>query len=153
MTRTLQDLETPCAVLDETRMQRNIDRLRARLDDLGVRLRPHLKTTKSVAAARRVMPTPQGPAMVSTVKEIEQFFAAGVTDITYGVGIEPAKLERIVEFRRRSADVAVILDSLEQARLVAAVARRSGDVIPAFIELDVDDHRSGVKPHDADGLC
>ena len=56
---TLQDLETPCLVLDAERMERNVARLRTRLADLGVGLRPHLKTCKSVEVARHVMDSPR----------------------------------------------------------------------------------------------
>ena len=49
----LQTLPTPSLLLDEARMLRNIERLRSRIDGLGVQLRPHLKTAKSVEVARR----------------------------------------------------------------------------------------------------
>ena len=83
-------LETPCLLVDEPRMTRNIDRLARRLDRLGATLRPHLKTCKSVEIARRLMPSPQGPATVSTLKEAEEFAAAGVRDILYAVGLAPS---------------------------------------------------------------
>ena len=70
-------------------MVRNIARLRAHLDTLGVALRPHLKTAKSVDVARRVLTSGNGPATVSTPKEAEVFAAAGVRDILYAVGIAP----------------------------------------------------------------
>lgn len=149
---TLTQLETPCAVVDATKMQRNIDRLRKHLDGLGVAFRPHLKTAKSIDVARRLMTTSQGPATVSTVKEAEQFMVAGVTDMIYAVGIEPTKLQHIIGLRKQGAAIAVLLDSVAQAELVAKAARATGDIIPAFIEIDCDDHRSGVKPDDADQL-
>ena len=40
---TLADLETPCLLLDETQMMRNVARLRTHLDCLGGPLRAHLK--------------------------------------------------------------------------------------------------------------
>ena len=70
---TLDTLDTPCLVLDELRMTANIDRLKARMARLGVTLRPHLKTPKSIEVALRVMASPQGPATVSTLQEAEQF--------------------------------------------------------------------------------
>jgi len=73
---TLDALETPCLLLDETRMTRNIARLNALMAGHGVQLRPHLKTPKSIEVARRLMATPQGPAAVSTLQEAEQFAAA-----------------------------------------------------------------------------
>ena len=64
---TLDTLETPCLLLDETRMTRNIERLNALMAGHGVQLRPHLKTPKSIEVARRVMARPEGPAAVSTL--------------------------------------------------------------------------------------
>ena len=149
---TLQDLETPCLVLDAERMERNIARLRARLADLGVGLRPHLKTCKSVDVARRVMDSPQGPATVSTLKEAAHFAAAGVRDMIYAVGIAPAKLAQVLALRAEGVDLAVLLDTLEQAEAVAAASREAGHPIPALIEIDCDGHRSGVKPGDTERL-
>ena len=141
-------LETPCLVIDEARMTRNIDRLKVRLDRLGATLRPHLKTCKSVEIARRLMPSPQGPATVSTLKEAEEFAAAGVRDIMYAVGIAPAKLDRVLALRRRGVDLSIIIDSREQAAAVAASSRAAGDRVPTLIEIDCDDHRAGIRPGD-----
>src|ERR1700675_4432853 len=88
----LAALPTPSLVLDEARMARNIKRLRAHIDTLGVALRPHLKTAKSVEVARRLLTGGNGPATVSTLREAEVFAEAGVRDILYAVGISPDKL-------------------------------------------------------------
>ncbi|WP_082579837.1 DSD1 family PLP-dependent enzyme [Pelomonas sp. Root1444] len=133
-------------------MERNVARLKARLDGLGVTLRPHLKTCKSVDVARRVMTSPAGPATVSTLREAEQFAAAGVRDILYAVGVAPAKLPQVLALRARGADVAVVLDTVEQAQAVAQASRSAGTRIPALIEIDCDGHRSGVRPDDAQRL-
>lgn len=149
---SLQDVGTPCLLLDRDRMDRNVGRLRDRLDRLGVALRPHLKTVKSVDAARRVMTSPSGPATVSTLKEAEQFAGAGVTDMIYAVGISPDKIGRILALRAGGVDLAVTLDTVEQAQAVAEASRRAGDPIPALIEIDCDGHRSGVLPGDGETL-
>jgi D-serine deaminase-like pyridoxal phosphate-dependent protein len=143
---TLGELATPCLVLDAERMERNIARLRDRMNRLGVRLRPHLKTCKSVDVARRAMASPSGPATVSTLLEAEQFAAAGVRDIIYAVGIAPAKLAQVLALRERGVDLAVVLDTVEQAQAVAQASHRAGTRIPALIEIDCDGHRSGVTP-------
>lgn len=146
--QTLKDVGTPCLILDQDRMDRNVARLRGRLDRLGVQLRPHLKTAKSVDAARRVMTSPAGPATVSTLKEAEQFALAGVTDLTYAVGISPDKIDRVLALRASGVDLSVTLDTVEQAHAVAEASRQAGDIIPALIEIDCDGHRSGVLPGD-----
>jgi len=140
---------TPCLLLDEQRMNRNIARLRSRLQTLRVSFRPHLKTAKSIDIARRLVLTPTGPATVSTLKEAEEFSAAGITDLLYAVGITPDKLARVVELRNRGVDLCVILDSMEQAQAVVAKCRESGTTIPVLIEIDCDGHRAGVRPGDS----
>lgn len=147
-TDALSSLSTPSLILDEGRMLRNVDRLRQHLDPLGVTIRPHLKTVKSVEAARHVLTGGNGPATVSTLKEAEVFAAEGVKDILYAVGIAPRKLPRVLALRATGCDLTVVLDSPEQATAVANASREAGDAIPVLIEIDSDGHRSGLRPDD-----
>jgi D-serine deaminase-like pyridoxal phosphate-dependent protein len=144
----LSSLPTPSLILDESRMLRNVARLRQHLGGLDVAIRPHLKTVKSVEAARRVLSDGNGPATVSTLKEAEVFAAAGVRDILYAVGIAPQKLSRVLALRAAGCDLTVVLDSPEQAEAVAQASREAGDAIPVLIEIDSDGHRSGLRPDD-----
>ena len=140
----LADLDTPRLILDATRMEANVARLKRHLSGLGVGLRPHVKTCKSIDVARRLMASASGPITVSTLKEAEQFLAHGVTDILYAVGIAPGKLNHVQSLRDQGADLCVVVDSVEAAHAVAM--RHAG--IPALIEIDCDGHRAGVKPGD-----
>jgi D-serine deaminase-like pyridoxal phosphate-dependent protein len=149
---TLRDLETPCLVVDRQRMRRNVARLADHLAPLGVPHRPHLKTVKSIEAARLVMSSPSGPACVSTMQEAEQFGAAGVTDLLYAVGISPQKLIRVGALRARGVDLKIVVDNVEAAEAVAAFSRGSGDRIPTLIEIDCDGHRAGVHSSDAEQI-
>ena len=144
----LDALPTPALILDEARMLRNVARLRGRLGPLGVALRPHLKTVKSVKAARLLLTGGSGPATVSTLKEAEVFSAAGVRDILYAVGIAPQKLSRVLALRAAGCDLSVVLDSPKQAIAVAEASRQAGDAVPVLIEIDCDGHRSGLRPDD-----
>lgn len=134
-------LQTPALLLDETRMMRNIARLQKHAQDLGVKLRPHLKTCKSIEIAQRVLG--DSPlATVSTLREAEVFAGAGITDIVYAVGISPDKLDRVAALRQTGCDLTVLLDSCEQAEAVAKAG------IPALIEIDSDGHRGGLSSDD-----
>src|ERR1700761_9161293 len=115
---SLETLDTPTLLLDETKLDRNIARLRARLARLGPQLRPHLKTAKCLDVARRVMDGPAGPITVSTLKEAEIFGAAGVRDILYAAGIAPQKLDRVTAIRRKGVDLSIVVDSVEAAASV-----------------------------------
>lgn len=148
MSADLRSVETPFLALDPGRMERNIARLAAHLASLGVPLRPHFKTAKSIEIARRMSGGGIGPATVSTLREAEVLAEAGFTDILYAVGIAPGKLARVAALRARGVDLAVILDSREQADVVGAASRAGGARIPALIELDADGHRSGLAADD-----
>jgi len=144
--QVLEQLETPALLLDEARMDRNIERMRSHLRSLGVAFRPHVKTNKSIDVARRTMETPQGPITVSTLLEAEYFAAHGVKDILYAVCIAPNKLDHVMALQDKGVQLSLLLDSMEAARFLAErakVAQRHFDVL---IEIDSDGHRSGVKP-------
>lgn len=144
----LSGIDTPALVVDEARMRANIRRLADRLAPFDVVLRPHLKTAKSVDVARQLLAGGNGPATVSTLREAGYFAAAGVRDILYAVGIAPGKLGRVKALRDAGCDLAIVLDSAEQARAVVEAASRWHDAFPTLIEIDCDGHRSGLRPGD-----
>jgi D-serine deaminase-like pyridoxal phosphate-dependent protein len=140
----LTDLDTPAALIDEGRMARNIARMQQRMDALGVRLRPHVKTAKSLAVARRQRDAGARGITVSTLKEAEQFFADDFDDILYAVCIAPGKLPAVKALRERGCRLTVLVDSVAAAQAVVAGEHR----FDVMIEIDTDGHRAGVKPDD-----
>ncbi|MFI1488850.1 alanine racemase, partial [Streptomyces sp. NPDC020747] len=144
--RTLADPDTPFAVVDVHKVRRNIERLAARADRLGVALRPHVKTAKSLDVAALLHHGTPCPVTVSTLAEAETFADGGYTDITYAVGIDPHKLPRVLKLLRRGVTLRVLLDSSEQAEFVVEASRQAGLPVPAQIEIDCDGHRGGLKP-------
>lgn len=147
--QSIHDLVTPSLLLDRSKLDRNITRLADHARQLGVVLRPHMKTAKSIDVARRVFPDGQGPITVSTIAEAEYFASHGYRDMTYAVGLSPASALRAMELcARTGAELKLLLDTVEQADALAAVRGASGVVPSVLIELDVDDHRGGLKPDD-----
>ena len=152
--KTIAQLETPALVLDAAVLERNVERMRARLarqSQGGVVLRPHVKTPKSIEVSRLTMASAAGPITVSTLKEAEEYFAHGVTDILYAVPIAPAKLEHVADLRQRGADLRILVENLETARVVVAsqgelAAQHPGFTFPTLLEIDSDGHRSGIAP-------
>jgi D-serine deaminase-like pyridoxal phosphate-dependent protein len=145
----LTELETPTLLLDRTRLDRNLSRMREHLTRLNVSLRPHVKTAKSMDVVRRSFAGEPGGITVSTLKEAEHFFSHGITDILYAVAIAPSKVDHVAALRAKGADITVILDSPAAADMLADKAEALGAEFPALIEIDCDGHRSGVKPGDS----
>lgn len=148
----LAEIETPALLLDRSRMDANIARMNATVARHGVRLRPHLKTAKSVEVARAMLQGWSGAITVSTLKEAEEFLAAGYHDILYAVGIAPNKLAHAAELVRRGAELTLILDSAVVADAVAAFGREQGVPFPVLIEIDGDGQRAGVAPRETEKL-
>jgi D-serine deaminase-like pyridoxal phosphate-dependent protein len=148
MPKTLENLETPCLVLDAGRLEQNIARMRDKMRAHGVALRPHVKTAKNIEVTRLALggDTSHGKITVSTLKEAEFFFSSGIRDILYAVGITPNKLDHALKLRREGADLTLILDNVETARIVTQKGAAEGEPFPVLLEIDSDGHRSGIQP-------
>lgn len=145
--KSIDALATPALLLDRGRLAANTQRLAERAKKLGVVLRPHMKTAKSIDVACFAFPRDPRPITVSTIAEAEYFADHGFRDMTYAVGISPASALRAMELRRRTGvDLKLLLDSVEQAEALARVREATGVTPLVLIELDCDDHRGGLKP-------
>jgi D-serine deaminase-like pyridoxal phosphate-dependent protein len=143
MNPSLSGIDTPCLVVDRGKVAANAARLHAHLAKLGVPLRLHVKTAKSLAATDVVLGQGRPPITVSTLREAEQFFDGGYRDILYAVGFAPDKQARARKLVERGAKLSVVTDSIETARGISGAR--------VLIEIDTDGHRAGVKP-DSDAL-
>jgi D-serine deaminase-like pyridoxal phosphate-dependent protein len=145
---TIFELTTPALILDRSRLERNAARMRTKVRELGVALRPHVKTAKSIDVLRILASGGDVPITVSTLAEARYFFAHGVTDILYAVGIAPVKLPEAAGLIRAGCKLRVILDTLEAADAVNRFAEAEGITIEVLIEIDSDGHRAGVTSDD-----
>ncbi len=138
------DLETPALVLDRERLEANAARMLERCAEMGVVLRPHIKTAKSVEVARIATGGRLATITASTLAEVEHFARAGFDDILYAVGITPNKFARLVRIAETGKRVCLTLDSVEMARAVAAAPISN----PVMIEIDCGEHRGGLRADD-----
>jgi D-serine deaminase-like pyridoxal phosphate-dependent protein len=139
---------TPALILDRTKLRTNAERMRSRVQQLGVTLRPHVKTAKSIDVLHVLAGGGDVPITVSTLAEARYFFDHGVRDILYAVGIAPVKLPQVAELIRAGCTLRVIVDSVEATDALQAFGSAEGLTIEALIEVDTDGHRAGVEPGD-----
>jgi len=115
---------------------------------LGVGLRPHLKTLKSIHVARFAIDPDHGGIAVSTLREADYFAGHGIADIQYAVCITPDKLPRAKEIAERAGRFSFFLDSVEVARAVAAAPQPATGPFNVWIEIDCGGRRTGLVPDD-----
>jgi D-serine deaminase-like pyridoxal phosphate-dependent protein len=142
----LAALDTPAAIIDAARMQANIARMQARMNALGVRFRPHVKTSKCLPVVRAQLAAGAQGITVSTLREAQEFFAAGIVDILYAVGIAPGKLAKALALRRQGCALKIITDNAATATAITAFGKAHGEAFEVWIEIDCDGHRSGIQP-------
>jgi len=142
----INSLNTPAALVDLDRFERNATRMSDHAHELGVRLRPHVKTHKCVEAARIQTQGHFGGTTVSTLAEARGFAASGFRDITYAVPVAPQKLADVVEINSRIDRLAVLVDHMVTISAIEETARSHAIILPVWLKIDCGLHRAGVDP-------
>ena len=146
MSTPLSQLNTPAALVDTQRIQRNIALMQNRMNTLGVAFRPHVKTTKCLPIVQAQMAAGARGITVSTLKEAEQFFATGITGILYAVGMIPHKLPHALALVRKGCALKIIADSANTVKAIVDFGKENTAQFEVWIEIDSDGHRSGIAP-------
>lgn len=141
----LDELKTPCAVVDLDVFEANCSRMAKRIAGLGVRLRPHVKTHKCVEAARLQVKRHSGAITVSTMAEANFFHTAGFRDITYAVPMPIPRIEDAVELSRAGV-LNLMLDHEQTFHELVACAQSRNMRFSVFLNVDCGYHRAGVDP-------
>jgi len=127
-------------------MERNLEKLASYSAKHNLRVRPHTKTHKIPALARKQLDLGAAGLTVAKVGEAEVMLAAGPRDllVAYPI-IGRSKLDRLMQVARSTA-VTVSLDSAFVAQQLSAAAKAAGAEIGVLAEVDVGLGRVGVLP-------
>ncbi|HYP07338.1 MAG TPA: alanine racemase, partial [Bryobacteraceae bacterium] len=147
--RRVSDLDTPALIVDVDCMERNLRRAAEYAQRHNLRLRPHTKTHKSPALAKRQIALGAAGLTVAKTTEAEVMMRAAPSDllIAYPV-VGQAKTDRLVKLAAQT-NITVAIDSISAVRPVAAAARRAGVKLGILIELDAGLHRVGLTAGEA----
>ena len=143
---SLEQLSTPCLVLERGKLARNLARMAATVAIRGLNFRPHLKTAKSADIGRLAAPPPDGAITVSTLREAEYFAHHGWRDIFYAVGLGPGKVARAAALLKSGVRLITMVDHPDAAAAVRACAEGEDVRFRTVIEIDCGDARGGVPP-------
>lgn len=150
----IDELETPVPVVDIDRLEANIARLQAYLDEHNIANRPHIKTHKIPAIAKLQMDTGAVGITCQKVSEAEVMAGAGFDDIfiPYNI-IGESKLKRLVALAAR-IKLSLTADSAFTVRGLSNAALHADLKLPVLVEFDSGLHRCGVQsPEEAAELA
>eukprot|EP00933_Yihiella_yeosuensis_P027714 TRINITY_DN21600_c0_g1_i1.p1 TRINITY_DN21600_c0_g1~~TRINITY_DN21600_c0_g1_i1.p1 ORF type:complete len:421 (+),score=68.27 TRINITY_DN21600_c0_g1_i1:66-1265(+) len=144
----LEGLRTPCYVLHREVAARNAQRMRERCAKLGVKLRPHVKTHKTLEGALLQTGGSKHGIVVSTLAEARFFADGGFDDIIYAVPITPDKLKEAAELTVKLSAFHILVDNPAQVDAIIDFGP-PGDATSRWsvvIMVDCGYGRDGVDP-------
>ena len=144
----LEDLQTPCPIVDVDIVEANLQRWQARCDALGIANRPHIKTHKSIALAQRQLELGAVGLNCQKLSEAEVMIDGGARDIliTFNIIGKP-KIRKLAQLAKRAA-MSVTVDNDVALDGVAEAAAMGGADIAVLIECDTGAARCGVQTPD-----
>ncbi|WP_029138369.1 alanine racemase [Nakamurella lactea] len=146
--RSIDELDTPVALLDLDVFDSNAATIHRKLADGGLQWRPHSKAHKSPVLARRQLELGAIGVTCAKLGEAEVMAAGGIADILVANLLgSPAKWRRAADLQS-TATVTVCVDDQQHVRWASAAAVQAGTVIPLLVEVDVGMHRVGVRSSD-----
>ena len=144
----IEELDTPCIIVDLDVAEANIAKLQAAANEMGVDVRPHSKTNKSPYWVRKQIEAGAIGVCCAKVGEAEVMVEAGVSDVMIpNQVIGKNKIARLVALAR-SANVIVAVEDSGNVDELSDASVAAGAELGVIVEVNVGMNRCGV---DGDG--
>lgn len=143
--RGAEDLATPALVVDLKALERNIAAMQAHCNKVGLKLRPHAKTHKSVEIARRQISAGAVGQCCAKLGEAEALAAGGIDGllVTSPVVTQQA-FTRVAKLNAQLNNFMIVADSLVCVEGHEAAARVAGKKLKLLVDVDIGLHRTGI---------
>ncbi|HVG09321.1 MAG TPA: alanine racemase [Thermoanaerobaculia bacterium] len=137
---------TPALLLDLDVLERNLSRMADRCNQMGVALRPHIKTHKCLEVAERQHLLGARGITVSTLHEA-RVFAELFDDITWAFPVQLTRLDEVRELAERIT-LRLVVDTKEAVQALESLELP----LHVWIKVDCGYHRAGVDPDSPQAL-
>jgi D-serine deaminase-like pyridoxal phosphate-dependent protein len=142
----LEKLPTPIALVDLEQLDRNIETMSAFFAPLSANLRPHAKTHRVPAVARRQLAAGATGITCAKVGMAEAMVAGGIDDVFIANQVVAAQaIERLCVLAQQ-AKVTVAVDTARNVADLSAATLAFGVNLNVVIEVDAGMGRCGVQP-------
>lgn len=138
----VEQIQTPAAVVDVSRVSRNLDRMAEYAQLHGLKLRPHVKTHKNIIVGASQVERGAVGLTCATPRELEVMSEVS-SDLLLAHPPVGSKIGRLLQLPG-SLRITTALDSVEAVEHVAMAALLAGRTIAVYVEIDVGMHRVGV---------
>ena len=143
---------TPALLLDLPTVRKNIAEMARRMATVPASLRPHAKIHKSPILGRMQLDAGGIGLTTATIWEASAMLEAGLPELL--VANQVIGPEKAAEAARAAAlgQLTIAVESASNAKQLSEAAQAAGSEINVIVEVDVGQHRSGVRSA-ADGVA
>lgn len=139
-------LWTPALLLDLDAFEHNVRAMAELCRNAGTLLRPHAKSHKSSAIARKQLAAGAIGICVATVREAAVMVHSGIGGVLITSPIAgEAKLDAIAGLAAVARGLIVVVDSLEGVQALESRMRRAGGTVGVLLDVDAGMGRTGVS--------
>ncbi|KAG8676486.1 hypothetical protein FPOAC2_02581 [Fusarium poae] len=156
--KNVNDVPKPAVILDKARIGRHCQTMLDSVDALGLGFRAHVKTHKTIEAAR--LQFGQGnrdvKLIVSTLAEIDHLLpllkeyreSGRRLDILYGLPLPRSQIPRLAALGTElgPGSISVLIDHPSQLQSVKAFSQHAKFPARVFLKVDTGYHRAGLPP-------
>ena len=143
----VEELDTPALVVDLDAMEANIAQMQRTVRANGIASRPHAKTHKTPAIARRQFETGSVGICVAKVGEAQALFDHGIEELLMTtINVTPFKINRAMHLRQQCPSFIQATDTAENARDLSEAAAALGIEADVVVDVDPGGHRTGITP-------
>ena len=146
-------LATPALVIDLDALERNIAAMAAHGKNAGIALRPHAKTHKSLALARRQVEAGALGICCATLGEAEVMVDGGIPGVHItSPQVTEAKIARLLGLNGRAAQgLSVVVDHPANLAALDAAAGAHGQKLDVLVDFEAGHGRTGAADEAALG--
>jgi D-serine deaminase-like pyridoxal phosphate-dependent protein len=143
----IDKLDTPALVIYPERVKENIRILKEMIDDVS-RLRPHVKTHKCRDTVLLMMDAGINKFKCATIAEAEMLGLCKAADVLLAYQPGGPKLERFIALIKAypATKYSCLVDNVISAKNISDAALQHQLQIPVYIDLNVGQDRTGIKP-------
>lgn len=143
-------LDSPALVIFPAIVRQNIAQAIRIVGDVK-RLRPHIKTNKSVEATKLLMEAGITKFKCATIAEAEMLGMCGAKDVLLAYQPVGPKLGRFLAVMRKypATQYSCLIDDTAAAKAIATASADTVFYVPVYIDLNVGQNRTGISPEAA----
>ncbi len=143
----IDDIDTPALVVYPERVLANIRTAKGMVNDVSL-LRPHVKTHKSIDAARLQLSEGITRFKCATIAEAEMLALAGAMDVLLAYQPIGPKVRRLLALSRKypRTKFSCVVDDLGAAQYLADAFHDESRPLSVYLDLNVGMNRTGIVP-------